>query len=290
MWRSIIESIKQYLYSIGKDSDDYICILRTELEYMGILDDDGETMVYRSPDNSYIFKIDRIENVYTYEDGPQYTNIITVCNNLNIKICEMRFSEFDCVKILSSIAEFVDDAYSDDYNLEPFFIHIGFDYAQINTILRITISEYDIMPFTVKIQQYNPHLGIMADMVTMNLDYQGLADLSFMIFFQCIIDLDYTAFYQKGLERELINIEGFVIDDNSLYIQNKGGDNDVPSEYCLNFAFNNQNQTYPYGYSEVYPQTQIQQQQVISDTQIEHLTTQKRSKNTVLGLDRKSVV
>ena len=282
MWKSIIELIKAYLYNMREDPDGFVTILRLELIDMGIIDSEN-TMTYTSPDNLYIFKIERIDNAYIDpEIGSQYTNIITIYNNLNIKLCEMRFNEFDCVKILSNIAQFVDGVYN-DMTTDTYFIHIGLDVNMINTLFRISVSEYDMIPFTLKVQQYNPHLGQMADIVTMHMEIQDLVDFAFRIFFQCIIDLDYTPFYEKGLQRDLTYIEGFVIDDNSLYVQYRE-ENAVPTEYVLNFGYDIPDVTNPYNHTEV-PQN-IQYSQVVppSDTQIEHLTKPKRNKNTVLGL------
>lgn len=269
MWKSFIELIKSYLYNMREDPDGFITILRLELIDMGVIDE-NEIMTYTSPDKQYIFKIDRIENLYTEPNGAQYTNIITIYNNLNIKICEMRFNEFDCVKILSIVAQFVDDVYN-DMVIDSYFINIGLDVNMINTLFKISVSEYEYIPFTLKVQQYNPHLGQMVDIVTMHMETQDLVDFAFRIFFQCIIDLDYTPFYERGLQNDLAYVEGFVIDDNSLYVQYRE-DNAVPTEYVLNFGYNAPNVTNPCNYTET-PQN-IQNSQVAppSDSKIGHLT------------------
>lgn len=281
----MIEMSKEYLRNMGRDPNDFTTLMRTEFEGMGIIDG-GDSMIYKDPDSTYTFKIDRVGNDYVIPGGPEYTCIITILNDVGIAITEIRFTEYDCVKILGNIAEYIEEVFEFGVS-DPFLTHVGFDSTRINTMLEITVSEYDLKPFTLKFKQFNPHIGIMSDIATIFLEYEELVDFCFRIFFQCIIDLDYSVFYQKGLEKELVYLEGFVIDENSTYIRTPNGYHDIPKQYDPNFQ-----NTYPNAQIQGYPCTYTEDPQFQpyltlpppSDAEISYLRTSNKKKNTVLGL------
>jgi hypothetical protein len=287
VWRDMINMCKQYLVSVNQDPGNFTELLRAELKSLGIIDG-GESMTYKDPDNNYTFKIDRIGNDYVVGDGPEYTCIITILNDVGVRIDEIRFSEYDCVKVLGNIAEYVETVYEFGC-LDPFISHLGFSTSRMYNNIEISVSEYSLKPFTLKFEQSNPHLGIMSDICTIFLEYEELVDFCFRIFFQCIIDLDFNCFYKKGLEKEIIYLEGFVIDDSGMYVRNKNGYFDAPREYNNYFSpaetySNNEIQTPSYTSTST-PQLFHEKEVVMSsDGLFGDLTTPKANKNTVLGL------
>lgn len=281
----MIEMTKDYLMNMGRDPNSFVTLIRTELEGMGIIDG-GDSMIYKDPDSTYTFKIDRVGNDYVIPGGPEYTCIISILNDVGVTITEIRFSEFDCVKIIGNIAEWIEEVFEFGIS-DPFITHIGFDTTRVNTLIEISVNEYDLKPFTLKFKQFNPHIGIMSDISTIFLEYEELVDFCFRIFFACIIDLDYSVFYQKGLEKELAYLESFVIDENCTYIRTPNGYYDVPKEFdpvFTNTLQNQQIQSSPCTYTgnpEFQPYLTLPPP---SDAEISYLRTSNKRKNTVLGL------
>ncbi len=287
MWKTMIEMCKQYLISTDQDPGSFVNLLKEELKSIGIIDG-GEAMTYKDPSNNYTFKIDRVGNDYVTVDGPEYTCIITILNDVGVKIDDIRFSEYDCVKVLGNIAEYVETVFEFGC-LDPFISHLGFSTSRMYNNIEISVSEYDLKPFTLKFTQYNPHLGIMSDIATIFLEYEELVDFCFRIFFQCIIDLDYDSFYKKGLEKELAYLEGFVIDESGSYVRNKNGYFDIPREYDNYFSpmeTYSGNEIEGASYTSTEPPIIFREKEVVppSDALFGNLTTPNQNKNTVLGL------
>lgn len=175
-------------------------ILKGELEGLGCIDGD-DNMIWKSPDNSYTFKISRSELDNLNPIMPRYLISIIVENTIGTKVLELRFNELDAVRILDNIEEFCGgDVYYQKG--ENFIIPVSTTDTSLNsyTIYLENIFEDNYIAgngkeiyrdILFKIKQYNPIENITIDRVTIVLGYEDICDLAFKLFFEAIIDIDF---------------------------------------------------------------------------------------------------
>ncbi len=225
---NIKDNIQEYLYRMNDYSlDKLFSMMRKEIESMGVIDG-GDIVKWKTPDKMFEFEIERIGNSFTpnlYD--PQYTNIIKIKNNLGVQIHELRFSEFECLNILSTIADFC-QCHFDNSNMpliinhdssvyqfanivDQIYIHINPNSTiVVDPIIHLEFSKSNPKLCRISFLQYNIHTNQMIELLHFVLDYDALVEMCFVIFFQCIIDLDLENFCYNGYGDDLYKVEDFV--------------------------------------------------------------------------------
>jgi len=227
---NIKDNIQEYLYRMNDYSlDKLFSMMRKEIESMGIIDG-AEIMHWKTPDKMFEFEIERVGNSFIPNlSCPQYTNIIRIKNNLGIQIHELRFSEFECLNILSAIAEFCQCHFdnsdtsvileANNKNIQQYsnivdqtYIHINPSSTIVNDpMIHLEFSKSNPRLCKVTFLIYNlPPNQMLIELLHFVLDYDTLVEMCFVIFFQCIIDLDLDNFCYNGYGDDLYKVEDFV--------------------------------------------------------------------------------
>lgn len=234
-----IEQIKRFLQSTDQDTNKFISIFKEEFKSMGVIDD-GETYYWKAPDNSYTFEVSRTTNLFTSNEySPQYTNIINVKDMLGIKVLELKFSEYECIYILSLISAFCEDHFVDnmkDPNIpDQVFIDINPNNTTmiINTIhIQFSTTNKNICRVrflqTNKLNR-NQFAPSNVEIFHLILDFESLVEMCFYIFCCCIIDLDFETLYQNGYEDQYFAAERLVYGDIKELTQNNINSNNPVS-------------------------------------------------------------
>lgn len=131
-------------------------MLITELKGLGIIDGD-ESMIWKSPDNDFTFKINRVEigDFSPYNTNPRYMNTIEVLNDIGIKILELRFSEIDAVRILDNFQEFVSGDYSNVG--DSIIIPISTTNTTLNSYSILLENIFDFEDRSMRADNYDPY-------------------------------------------------------------------------------------------------------------------------------------
>lgn len=229
-----MQMVRDYLYDIGEnhmDDSTVVSLLRQELMEYGIYD--GDSLKWKSKDNKYVFEIERQYN-QLWTDGSQYLISITIKDGvIGNPITELRFNEFDAIRILYAIAVFPEE-YFQTYDSCPIYVNYNSAEGHIITLENIFgvdnygCSGIDIVPpsqvydiekskdVAFTISYYSSMNESMANLVYMELTHEELADLAFHIFFECLIDIDLP----NQCELELEEIERFILFADNKMVNN----------------------------------------------------------------------
>lgn len=222
------EQIERYYNMIGVVYDDEMIRkeIERELDLYG-MNGEGNFNVWIDQTNTYKFEMARYDNEVPFLSNANYINTITIYNNIGIKITEIRFNEFDCIRILSKIVEFTTyyyntgDSYAISINpnntgLTTYVIYIQNifeeEYDDDSTKYNVdgNLNHENWKDVLFQIVEYNPQLGVKpTNLVTLKLQYEELQDLAFQIFFHFLIDLDLSQY--QNVQQDLRNIEHFMV-------------------------------------------------------------------------------
>lgn len=222
---NIKNNIQDYLYTMKDYSFEKLySMMKKEIESMGVIDG-GDTVKWKTPDKMFEFEIERVENSFVTDHcSPLYTNIIKIKNNLGILITELRFSEYDCINILSAIADFCQCHFGGDtaaivypdggvYQniVDQIHIHINPTTTIVNDkMIHLQFSKTNIKLCKFSIIDYIMEKQSMIELLHFVLDYDTLVEMCFVIFFQCIIDLDLDSICMNGYGDDIYKVEDFV--------------------------------------------------------------------------------
>ena len=179
--------------------------------------DGGDLITWKSPDNMYIFEIDRVGNSYIPTLlSPQYTNIIRIKSNLGITILELKFTEFQCINILYDFSQIFYEKYYIEQNENTFVpktIQISINPSSTtmdSQIFQITFSSSNNKLLKFSILNYNPQYQQVSEIMHIVLTTKEFVDMATSLFFQCIIDLDIDSYALKEYSDKLVFIEDFI--------------------------------------------------------------------------------
>ena len=235
------DQITDYLYNMNNYSfDKVIQMMRSELQSIGVIDAPDGYMVWKSPDNMFIFEIERLNNVFiTKPNDPQYTNIMRIKNNIGILVTEIRFSEYGCISILENIATFCETHFDEgcpNYDSITVFATTP-DSSMSSTIMNLEFSNTRKDLLKIGFVNYNYHYQQMKELLHIVITYQQLIDFCFILFFQCIIDIDIDEMAMNGYGDELYIIENFVyggVEPSNYNISQKQQNYYVPVQFNEN--------------------------------------------------------
>ena len=208
------ENAREYCYYVyGNDDFMVYEIMRAEMKSLGIINGDDE-MIWKSPDKSLYFEVIREDSNSNLpsEGGYRYICTINCKNMLNVPMFSLNFTEIDAVRILYEISYFC--SYENWMANEKRYIYIN----PSNTVMEQYIIElenikvFDFDNVLFKINKYNPMNKMIANVVTMTLNYDQLVDFCFHIFFALLIDIDLPVQYELQME----DIEDFINSDKYL--------------------------------------------------------------------------
>ena len=210
-------NIKEYLYRTEGNLDNFYTILKQELKSYGFIDG-GDNVVWKSPDHMYIFEISRFCNTYIpTPSSPKYTNTIKVKSNLGNTLAELKLNEKECIDFLYLFAEVFYERYQSQFKLE-YSNEVIFRTSLSNTAMESDIikvnfsnSNPNVLKFTIL--HYTPKYQQLQEIMHTVLSVSEFVQLCYLIFFQCIIDLNIEELEQDGYGEILFAIEGFIYGD-----------------------------------------------------------------------------
>lgn len=193
-------------------------------------------MKWVSPDRNYTFLIKRVPNNLWGGNESEYIINIDILNNVGVRLYTLRTTEVGMITVISSLLEFTDYYMGEEFGMYNSHT-ITFDPAPDNTSSTLIVSREDIYgkvmentstafepcpyreetnkPYSsfyfnelydeyreilLRIDNYNPFQETLVPVVATYLSDMELEELSFILFFETLIDIDVPPRYMSDME------------------------------------------------------------------------------------------